>query len=632
MSEHTIAENLTRLTAAKMNIADAITAKGGTVNSNDGFEEFPTDITTIPSGDVGGTSQKTVNFYNYDGTIVESYSAEDFLVLSALPDNPTHTGLIAQGWNWSLADAKAYVTDYGKLDVGQMYNTSDGALRLYIHLEGSRLSPTLCLCVDGTVTVDWGDNSVTETMTGTSVTTLVYLPHTYLTAGDYVISVLPSSGSTIGFAQRDSASTILCKASTDSTDDRRVYLNSLRRVELPNTVASIADYAFKYCNSLAEVTMPSNITDIGSSTFHFCYVLKAIIVPSGVAEIKNYAFQACTSLTVVAIPSSITSIGNYAFGGCRDLTSITMPDGVTSIGNSAFSSCYKLTSIILPRNLISIDNYAFNFCNQLTSVTMSNNVTRIGNSAFSSCGKLASMVLPSSVTSIGDYVFNACYGLTSVTIPDSVTYIGSYAFQNCSALTSIVIPGNISNVGAYTFANCSKITSILLSDTVTTIKNYAFQYCYSLTSLKLPSSLTTLEAYAFYGCYVLASLTIPGSITSIGNNAFYGCSGLEFIRFLRSTPPTVQNVNAFSSISVDCIIYAPALVVNLYMNGTKYPSKSTYTYVGFATYENGITLPITTSDETHTLTWYANINDLEADTNPITLGNGNEVYAKATEI
>ena len=41
MPEHTIAENLARLQAARTAIGAAITAKGGTVGSGDGFEEFP---------------------------------------------------------------------------------------------------------------------------------------------------------------------------------------------------------------------------------------------------------------------------------------------------------------------------------------------------------------------------------------------------------------------------------------------------------------------------------------------------------------------------------------------------------------------------------------------------------------
>ena len=44
----TISENLQRLVSSKNNISDAIIAKGGTVSSGDGFEEFAADIATIP--------------------------------------------------------------------------------------------------------------------------------------------------------------------------------------------------------------------------------------------------------------------------------------------------------------------------------------------------------------------------------------------------------------------------------------------------------------------------------------------------------------------------------------------------------------------------------------------------------
>lgn len=50
MPDHTIAENLTRLTTARTNIATAITGKGGTVATGAGFEDFPTAIGTIPTG------------------------------------------------------------------------------------------------------------------------------------------------------------------------------------------------------------------------------------------------------------------------------------------------------------------------------------------------------------------------------------------------------------------------------------------------------------------------------------------------------------------------------------------------------------------------------------------------------
>lgn len=62
-----------------------------------------------------------------------------------MPANPTHEGLTAQGWNWSLIDAKNYVNKYGKLNIGQMYITSDGKTRLYITLSEGRTSPILQL-------------------------------------------------------------------------------------------------------------------------------------------------------------------------------------------------------------------------------------------------------------------------------------------------------------------------------------------------------------------------------------------------------------------------------------------------------------------------------------------------------
>ena len=50
MPNNTIADNLQRLVDAKNDIADAIVAKGGTVNEGDGLEEFPAAIDGIPTG------------------------------------------------------------------------------------------------------------------------------------------------------------------------------------------------------------------------------------------------------------------------------------------------------------------------------------------------------------------------------------------------------------------------------------------------------------------------------------------------------------------------------------------------------------------------------------------------------
>lgn len=81
---------------------------------------------------------KDVNFIDYDGTVLYSYSASEALNLTHLPDNPTHEGLTSQGWNWTLADIQSYVSKYGALNIGQMYITDDGATRLYIYVSEER--------------------------------------------------------------------------------------------------------------------------------------------------------------------------------------------------------------------------------------------------------------------------------------------------------------------------------------------------------------------------------------------------------------------------------------------------------------------------------------------------------------
>ena len=391
MPEHTISENLQRLQTARTAIGNAITAKGGTVNSGDGLEEYATDIATIPSGGSVSVPSKDVNFYDYDGTIVASYTASEFAELSAMPANPSHTGLTAQGWNWSLSDAKDYVADYGMLDIGQMYasNVSNGKTKIYITLSEGRLTPYLGFtgAVSGTTaTIDWGDESNTETVSlGTST---VYTPHTYTIEGDYIISVNVDSGKIIFAGNNTYGSDILRKSGSPNANDDKVYQNSIVKIEIGNSVTSIGGSAFYNCSSLQSITIPNSVTSIGDGAFYNCSSLQSITIPNSVTSIGGSAFNGCRSLQSITIPDSVTNIGNYLFQDCNALQSITIPNSVTSIGGSAFQNCYSLTSVTISDLVTRIGGYAFNSCRSLQSVTISDLVTSIGGSAFGTCNGL----------------------------------------------------------------------------------------------------------------------------------------------------------------------------------------------------------------------------------------------------
>ena len=385
---NTLEENVNRVKAAKTAIANAITAKGGTVSSGDGLEDFASDIASIPSGGGGSQPQKDINFYDYDGTIVNSYTAAEFAELSSFPNNPAHEGLTAQGWNWTLSDAKTYVAANGKLDIGQMYITSDGKTRLYIRLIEGRLKPYLGLTGNSSgtaVSIDWGDNSTPKNVTLNTST--VYTPHEYASDGEYVISITVTTGSIRFLGSNSYFSDILRKSNFPDGNWDYVYANSLKGLAIGEHVTSCSDYCFYGCGSLETVVLPIGVV-LGTNCFKTCYALTYITIPNSVTTISDNAFSGCNSLTHITIPNSVTTIGSNAFSDCLSLTHITIPNSVTTISYRAFTNCRTMFLIIIP-----------------------NGVSSLGSSCISACFGLPAIIIPSTVTSIDTGAFDGVRGL-----------------------------------------------------------------------------------------------------------------------------------------------------------------------------------------------------------------------------
>ncbi len=427
-----MAEYLTNTTDLTK-VAAAIREKGGTSDPLVYPDGFVTAIGNIQTGGGAPGAPGDITFYDYDGTIITSWTLEELATKTALPDYPSHEGLICQGWNWSLADLK---TTNRKMNVGATYITDDGKTRIYIRLKEGRTSPMLGVCPNGTVTVDWGDGTTPDTLTGTDTSTVQWTPnHAYSAPGEYVIKLtVDGTMGLYGVSSAKQYSAVL-RYSSGSDSRNYVYQNSVQKIELGSGVTSIGAFAFNSCWTLASITISNGITSIGTSAFASCYSLKSITIPDGVTSINNNAFVHCYSLTSVTIPNGITSIGTYAFNYCHSLKSITIPDSVTIIRSQAFSYCYSLTSITLPDNVTSIEDQVFASCYSLKSITIPNGITSIGTYEFNYCYFLTSVTIPDGVTSIKNNAFNACRSLASVTIPDSVTIIRNQAFSYCYSAT-----------------------------------------------------------------------------------------------------------------------------------------------------------------------------------------------------
>lgn len=319
-------------------------------------------IVLDPSGDGSGgggdenpiAMQKQINFVDYDGTIRYSYSAAEFVELSELPANPSHTGKIAQGWNWTMAQINAHLLDCldGPVWVGQQYTTEDGKTHLIVVIPAEAPASRRIAAVRFTQTasyggeVDWGDGSSLESHSSSSQ----YMEHTYAEPGEYDISVdvvdgtisfsNPIYGSDSNVSHRGGVREIAIGDGVSSIGDQVFYgMYSHVKISMPSGLSGGAYYAYGYCNSLVHHTIPDGSTQVSERMYRYDYALTSVSIPAGVTSIGPNAFYECTGLRSVTIPLGVTSIAQNAFYGCYGLRAVHIPSSVTSIGASAFANC-----------------------------------------------------------------------------------------------------------------------------------------------------------------------------------------------------------------------------------------------------------------------------------------------------
>lgn len=111
--------------------------------------------------------------------------------------------------------------------------------------------------------------------------------------------------------------------------------SSLTSVSIPNSVSILGMGAFYGCTSLTSVILPNSLERIesgysdrdndrpgedGNGTFERCVSLERIEIPENVTCIGDFAFWRCDNLTAVIIPDSVTEIGRGAFRDCPKLS------------------------------------------------------------------------------------------------------------------------------------------------------------------------------------------------------------------------------------------------------------------------------------------------------------------------
>ena len=332
-------------------------------------------------------------------------------------------------------------------------------------------------------------------------------------------------------------------------------------VEFPEGVTAIGPNAFSGCGSLAAITLPDSVASIGNYAFYRCPAVRYCSRSSASAlalTAAGYAFvDPEYPLLSFKTYEDETGMRTFTVADCDvSAVSVKVPDSVTSIGNDAFSGCSSLAGIVLPDSITSIGSYAFYNCSSLTAMTLPDSVTSIGQYAFSGCPAVRycsrSSAAAVTLTSAGYAFTDPEYLLLNLKTYEDETGARTFAVADCDvSAVSVEFPEGTVSIEDSAFRGCGSLKNISVPDSVTSIGNYAFSNCSSLTGIAIPEGVSSIGGYAFYACYGLTSISLPRSVASVGNNAF-SFSGINQIAFFNDGQMTFGSSIFNKKITVYC--------------------------------------------------------------------------------
>lgn len=372
--------------------------------------------------------ENDVIFIDYDGTIRYSYTKEEFLALNELPPNPTHIGLTAQGWNWTLTDAKQIMQARSALAIGQNYITSDGKTRIYIDVPEDELQIGFCITLKGTALIEWGDETTTELTTQSK--SVARSSHTYNSKGHYIISVTVTGAANFE-GSGSTGSNLIINPNYAGTSPSYFFLSLIKKIELGENM-TIGYKGLMFCDNLQSVAIPLTgfaSRGIAAYSFEECPKLKALVIPPTIRYVNERICRAAIALKYCVFGlNSPWTINIQAFEGCTSLQGQYLYLGVSIISEKCFAQNH------------------FQFFEFMTSIQ------QIQLQAFYQARWLKNITFPTSLATIGEDAFYSTSGLSEIHFkrmtPPQI--VGSTTFQFLPQSCKIYVPTG--TLSAYTAA------------------------------------------------------------------------------------------------------------------------------------------------------------------------------------
>ncbi len=129
----------------------------------------------------------------------------------------------------------------------------------------------------------------------------------------------------------------------------------VERVVFRGEPTSIGNNAFNSCR-ISVIEIPSSVVSIGNSAFKGNNKLSVVVMPEGLQSVGAEAFAKCSWLRNIVFPKNVTLIGNEVCKGCSHLLSVSLPKGLHELGTDAFIKCPMLVGYGSLPDFINADN------------------------------------------------------------------------------------------------------------------------------------------------------------------------------------------------------------------------------------------------------------------------------------